>query len=295
MTNQGALEGVRMKLVRAHTHIQELKSALDPLLDIDQDVIIRDTDSPPNKANFYIARVPAIELGFSAVVGDVLYSFRSGLDHLAHQLVLLDGQEPTLRTYFPIYESPKDKKGQQRQPNIQPGINRADILDALGAAQPYNQHPNRGALLSAVRDLGNIDKHRLLLAMVCALDFESGLIFWGKDHGDPDPKWKFSTRPLSDGDPIAWFDFGEEEAPADFKPHISVTMKLDEDAPGDIARKLPVVDLLETAGHAIEHIINEHFVCLFEEEWFAFDQPGGRLAPYDLARFMDDPRIPPPS
>lgn len=287
------LKGVRIKLVRAHRHIEELREILEPLVDIDQQLIARGTSQGPNELVFCITRVPEIDPALSAAVGDVLYNFRSALDHLAHQLVLLDGQQPTTDTYFPIYDEPTNRKGRPRTELVRPSVRRQDIRDALLAAQPYSIHQGAGALLRAIRDLSNIDKHRLLLVMVCALDFASGAIWWGKNIGDPDPTWKFSTEPLFDGDPIGWFDFGDVDPPPGFKPNISIAVKLDEESPGDLARRLPVVDLLMSIGHAIEQIINDHFIDLFEEEWFAFGLPGGRLAANDLARFFGNPRIPP--
>ncbi len=83
---------------------------------------------------------------FSVVVGDVIHNLRSALDHLAWQLVILDGGQPNDSTQFPIYESATNAGGNPRNVTIQPGIRDQRIIDALIAAQPFDRGRSTGTI-----------------------------------------------------------------------------------------------------------------------------------------------------
>ena len=92
--------------------------------------------------------------------------------------------------------------------------------------------------------------------------------------------------------PIALFDFGSAKAPPDFKPHLALTVKLDEGPPGSLIQALSVTKLLSFAGWTIADLINLKFLDFFEDEWIAYGGPGGRLTPDDLARGMGGRKFP---
>lgn len=270
------LDGVRVKLDRARLHISELENLLARLLHQTPGAYVRDDDdAEPTKAKYRAVELPNIQADLSAIVGDAVVNLRSSLDHLAWQLVLLDGGEPGRRTKFPI----RDQRGEDL-PDIWPGIRRRDIRAAVDAFQTYQQSGATGYVW-AVNYLANIDKHRLLVVMVMALHFDR--TYWGLPEGFPDPGWWLNVEPLEDGDIVAEFDFGEVNAPETFDPRFSFTVKLDEGPPGVTAiRSLPVVDFLGACGHVISGLLNRNMVGLFDEEWIAFGQPGARLPPTDL-------------
>lgn len=109
---------------------------------------------------------------------------------MAWQLVLVDGGQPDETTDFPIYLSDQTKKGNPRRVNIAPGIRDRRILDALVDVQPFTEakygHDPAADHLWILNRLDNIDKHRLLLAVVHRLDYRG--VWWGSDEGDREPR-----------------------------------------------------------------------------------------------------------
>ncbi len=245
---QPDLGGVRIKLARAHRHIQDLKRILDPVTEAlnSHDNIYGEVDGgDPTKLVYRVQRMTSIDPPWGAVVGDALHNMRSTLDHLAWQLVIFDGGGPCEHTRFPIYDFRTNSKGNPRQVTIQPQIGRQDILDALDAVQPYQSPAPSETQLSVISTLNNHVKHRLLLTMVGVLNFDDNPPSWGLPHGVPSPWWRFNLAPLTDGDPVAWFDFQWTPAPPDFEPHVSLAIRLNEGLQGHWLRIQPVVAMLE--------------------------------------------------
>jgi len=95
---------------------------------------------------------------FSPIIGDVLFGYRSALDHLMRELVIISGSCPTDGTQFPICDTRERFHG--RGERMWRGVTPA-IQATLEREQPYCGHNNFGGeLLVTLRDLNNIDKHR---------------------------------------------------------------------------------------------------------------------------------------
>jgi hypothetical protein len=102
----------------------------------------------------------------NTLIGEFLHNLRSSLDHLAWQLVLHNGGQPTEGTSFPILKvgPTPDKKGQQRPPYVDGGMS-SDALALIEAAQPYKQGAGYASSpLWVLNQLWNIDKHRHVIA-----------------------------------------------------------------------------------------------------------------------------------
>jgi hypothetical protein len=280
------LDGVRIKLARAHRHIRELDEVLSPLLKVDPDNFVRDPNGDPTKPVYLVRKVPRLKPEWSAIVGDALYNIRSAWDHLAHQLVVLDNGKPANQTQFPIHrDRPFNKdSGECRRPQTQPPIRSTDIRDAIERVQPYDPGPFDQSHLWAINMLCNTDKHRELLVMAYALNISGpGGVYWGLQDGFPSPSWELSTKPLNDGDPVASFDFHGTEAPTDFEVHLELTVTLDEGPAWNIIRRDPVIDFLDTCGGFTAFTISHRFAWLLGEDYVAFGAPDSRLAPHDAA------------
>ena len=262
-----SLDGVRAKLDRADAHIRDLKSELSVLIEIAHRNLAREVDGEFSKLVYVAGHVPHLGPNLSAMVGDALFDMRSAWDHLAWQLVVLDGGTPGESTQFPVYSSRMNKKGTTRIPTIQPRIRRQDILDAIDAVQPYNRHESWLSHLWVVHQLNNWDKHRVLLAMVAGINIDNHPPWWGLPEGVPSPGWWFNVgHPLKSGDPVARFDFRGVLAPADFDPHITLAVTLDEGPPENWMRSTDVVSLLTGLRHWITTEINWRFIPLFGDQ-----------------------------
>ena len=220
----GVLDGVKAKIDRADGLIEELRARIEPISATAIRSIRRETDGDETKLLFRVTELPSIDNDIAVVVGDVLHNLRSALDHLAWQLVLFDGGQPNKDTKFPIFT-----KVQARPVTIKPEINSKEILAALTEAQPFSEaahgHDPLDDSLELVRVLNNYDKHHLLLAVVCSIDGDLPA-YWGSNHGDSEPAYRFTVGPLGPGSVVARFDFRGHRAPSHFKPVFNLAVSL---------------------------------------------------------------------
>jgi hypothetical protein len=246
------LDGVRIKLRRAGELTAELREKVAPLATIAEESIgcIRSTDHP-NRLEYRVRTVPAVDPMVAAIVGDIAHNLRSALDHLAWQLVRLDGGQPDENTVFPIHLSRLNRNGNPRNLTIAPGIRRSDIMDAVEGMQPYDAsrhgHPPETDALGILQRLNNIDKHRLLLTVVHTIDHDMPA-YWGSNDGDPSPVYWFNTELLKPGDVVATFDFGESEPPPSFHPNFSLVVTIEE-RDANWGRGRDVVELMQSLHH----------------------------------------------
>src|SRR5271154_1712016 len=109
---------------------------------------------------------PEIDPRLNTLIGEYLHDLRSGLDHLAWQLVLKNKGTPTENTCFPIKgtDPGPDKKGRPRTPGVSGGVS-VPARTLIRSAQPYKwgpryiEHP-----FWLLQQLWNIDKHRYVIA-----------------------------------------------------------------------------------------------------------------------------------
>jgi hypothetical protein len=257
---------MRLKIEWAKRHLANLEDSIETTLAAEGEHFISKFDPQTGQQVYRAHKLPDINPEWSLMIGDTLHNLRSALDHLAWQLVILDGQKPGEQTQFPIRETPFSKKGNLTPTQLTPPIRSAEIVDALEKAQPYQGpdgepiRPDWNPLLHLSR-LNNIDKHRLLLVVSRVLDF--GQMWWGGPTNMPTPALKISTAPLEEGSPVAWFDWGEAEPPDYFNPHITLTVSLNEPATVSQLHPTPVpaLTLLRTICDWVE---GEVVSCLFE-------------------------------
>jgi hypothetical protein len=171
--------------------------------------------------------VPVLDPGWLTIIGDCLHNLRSALDHLAWQLVLLDGQKPSFATSFPVRRT-KDES----RPLLLPKVCRQDILTAIEQVQPYSDvgNPADPPVLNplwALHRLNIIDKHRLVVVVVHTLNL--GETYWGWSGDVEAPN--FYLHPVAvtqDGTPVASFDFHGTKPPEDFGPSAALHLVVNE-------------------------------------------------------------------
>lgn len=186
-TSEPSLEGCREKQRRGLKHLTDLDSAIFDWLGepgVDPKPYRLSGEFDPD-AGEYIFKgqllKPTEHLLWGVMLGDGLHNLRSALDHLVWQLVLLNGKQPGGASQFPIcdtgasYWSRRWKDGKETASYREwhlggVGDTHKAIIDEL---QPYRTTlpPNSLHPLSALRDLANHDKHRLVHPTVFAVDF----------------------------------------------------------------------------------------------------------------------------
>lgn len=265
------LDGVRVKLNRAKRHVEELRAAVGQLDIVATNSIVgAPSDDDPSVLVYRVTDVPNIEPYVSAIAGDLIHNLRTALDHVAWQLVLLDGGEPNETTTFPLVETATKRDGTPRAPLVvKPGISDPQIMAAVAAMQPiaeaHHGHDPKTDALGIIGRLNNIDKHRLLLTVVHALDRDLPA-YWGQDDGDPSPTYKFNLTALATNDVVATFDFGGASPPARFDPHLKLTVTVAE-ADGNWAQGLSIVDVLDGLRQTVARELNMHIVPLMAEQY----------------------------
>jgi hypothetical protein len=119
--------------------------------------------------------------------------------------------------------------------------------------------------LKALKDLNNIDKHRLLLVVACV--FRPVGMWWSSEESDPKPtKIRAHIGPLKDGDRVAWFDFHGAEPPPGFDPHPTLQVAIIEAKTNHLLGRRSVIDALHGMIHTVEWgVVTRCFRELFRE------------------------------
>ncbi len=161
------LDGTRLKIVRAEEHLDTLDGENRAYMDDQPYEIVheRDEERSSDVYRFHVRQPPPLRL--SILMGDCLHNLRSGLNHLAWQLVFADSGTPTTQTDFPIFKAESDfrahKKRKKAPTGVAGGVSQqaAALIERL---QPYNktdgspeEHP-----LWILHYRNNVDKHRRL-------------------------------------------------------------------------------------------------------------------------------------
>lgn len=259
------LRGIYAKLERAEFHLTELDRVLGPVFNVRSEHFIRVTDSTGTKLVYWTTSVPPIDLGWSIIIGDVLTNLRAALDHLAWQLVLLDGDTPTRETYFPILEIELNRNGSTVKPSIGPGSRSPGIQAAIEQAQPYQRGEGVAAeqhQLWGLNELVKIDKHRLLLTMEQVVDSHNA--WWGLEGKTNSPIVEIYDMAIGDDQAVASFDFQGSTAPEEFDPHLALTVRLDEGPPMNRMRSMPARQFLQDIATYIDWMMRAHFLPLFD-------------------------------
>jgi hypothetical protein len=162
------LSGVHLKLNRAETHIETLGKETDAFVKRDPKPFEIRTEKTP-RADKSIHHVlyavvreqPPPEL--APIIGDVIHNLRSALEHLAHEL---SGKNPW--SQFPIFTDGSDFKKKGRP--MMKGITGKERT-LIERVQPYvASNPARSDPLAMISELSNLDKHRLPIPVVAAVN-----------------------------------------------------------------------------------------------------------------------------
>jgi hypothetical protein len=196
MTSHGRTRGIRLKIERAKQHIRDLDAAISAFLR-DHPYTLGAKPHPMSQirhTTLYVAEVKAVPDDISLIIGDAIHNLRSALDYLMWQLVEAAGGTPGKSIYFPISETAQQYQstiGNREIQKISPSA-----LDIIESVQPYVTHDQT---LWLIHQLDIVDKHRLLLTIVAAMDK------WGVEFATKGPELWFNEHrivPLVAGNEI---------------------------------------------------------------------------------------------
>jgi len=198
------LDGCRAKLDRAHAHLRTLDAQIPAFLDSKPHVYRGEIDREASRyrVRVYIRRQPPLR--WSAIVGDLVHNLRSALDHLVWQLVILNGSTPGDNHQFPILSSPQPKKFARLTAEVSPLA--AAVIERV---QPYNGGDGVDAhTLTALRELSNEDKHRVILPTATAIPVDalkkrgSFELMAARDVGEIEGMEVVGDKPLKNGEEV---------------------------------------------------------------------------------------------
>jgi hypothetical protein len=260
------LSGVEAKIGRAKRQIADLTRAIEAAVEDAPKTFTLEFDSISGQHVLRIHGLPLVDPEWALLVGEILYNLRSALDHLAWQAVLFDERQPCKDTHFPVRESRFNRKGQPVPTQLTPPVSNPDLLRALEDVQPYMRPDGKAqdfrlGHLFWLNKLCNIDKHRLLLVVATAFDY--GRMWWA---GQLAQHVEVSGKPLEEGDPVAWFDFGGYAPAENFDPHPGLHIVMWEPEVLQIAH-LAIAQVLDTLRWLVEeYILDWRFRPIFNGE-----------------------------
>jgi hypothetical protein len=207
-----ALEGVRLKLVRAQKHLDEVKALIEKNT-LGECVIVPEKDFEHRVTILRVSLSPKPDPEISAISGDALFDLRSALDHVVWQLVLANASNtPTVSNQFPITTSAKEFAeaiDRKRLRGVSPKA--AALIESL---QPY-QAGNEP--LGTLNTLHNIDKHRTLNVVTVVADNSELVARYG---AEPYMGLSLGNEELKDG-----AAFGDIGLPFDLPPEFAQIYK----------------------------------------------------------------------
>jgi hypothetical protein len=155
------LLGARLKLKRAKQHIRDFDSRIRAFKKSNPcKLATKKNPKTSNTLACYVKSIAKLPADLPVVAGDILFNLRSALDHVAMQLWLASpGRKGGKRAVqFPIASDPTEY-GAAIGGQIQGA--RQDIVKVLTGIEAYKG--GRGHQFWVLRELNNVDKHRLLL------------------------------------------------------------------------------------------------------------------------------------
>lgn len=175
------LEGARHKIERGRKRLSELQHAERILNNPEEERMVIDYDPEQgcHIASLILRQLPPPD--FAITLGECIHSLRSALEYTVWQLACkAKGREPSRKEakqiQFPICDKPEWFSGSAVLTHV-----REDAADELALHQPYSAKlgPRHDpALLAALREFSNQDKHRLIVVSAHAMNPATADVRW---------------------------------------------------------------------------------------------------------------------
>jgi hypothetical protein len=161
------LDGASAKIDRAAEHLNTLSVEASRFLDPPPWDLYGEILHDPDRLAVTVGQKKEPPLRLGAIFGDVMQNLRSSLDYVVNELVVLNGEEPTDRTAFPIIpETPKKIFKNATEQQLE-GV-ADDPKKLIEELQPYNRTDAERDALIIVQEFSNRDKHRTITPLIAA-------------------------------------------------------------------------------------------------------------------------------
>lgn len=242
--------GVKAKIARAYEHLQALDREIKGIIDSYPFELRYEYNRDSFEHIWTLANAPpALPKRINIMIGDVVYNFRSALDHLAWQLVIANDETPTDQTMFPIYWGNRTADYEEAKKSRLKGVSE-DALAVIDRLQPCN---GGHSYLGTLHSLSNIDKHRHLTVIVAGCQ--------GADLLEPlriGPSKRVSVwiskQPLARGSVMVRVTLEEDQETVRFDPVFGIAF---DDSLKPLEYRGPLLDarvVLSTIGRAVDEV-----------------------------------------
>ena len=157
-----APESVFLKLTRAQEHLDAFKGELAAFQNGNPYTVHHQMNHDRREVTYYLVVVREAPARLGLMIGDCVQNLRSALDHLVFNLPRAAGTDPKWErgSQFPICDTPDGFAGIVNRYLL--GVDPAAIT-AVERLQPYDGgNPPEGKPLWYLRELSNLDKHRII-------------------------------------------------------------------------------------------------------------------------------------
>jgi hypothetical protein len=234
---------------RAQHHFKELQREVDNIFESGDVCKPIPGHKPNGMPCLRVKNVPTPDPRVGVIVGDVAHALRSALDHLVYQLCIPKrATEPTNPTApaFPITSSPQAWKDSNWRLDQAPRGTKT-VVERL---QPYHRRKEPDAwLLWQLREISDIDKHRLLHVAPAAIDAHQ--MAWRSD-GPGAVTWRgYHVRkaPLKENAIAVWWDIDAgPEANVQVDANLIFGIAFDKFTPSKALRNERILSLLWRCG-----------------------------------------------
>ena len=247
-----ALDGPRLKISRAHMHLESLRERVQRFSNGNPYGVVADYDGHTDKCvlRAHVFDHPPQEWGI--IIGDIAHNLRSALDQLIWQLALLQTSTPYVKTAFPIFDAFTKYRDNGRRVIQDLTRRQATLVKWL---QPYRRGDEaEGHPLWLLQDVNNTDKHRVIQTVGTVFDIQ-GLGFGNMRGFDFSNMNVYGGTRLEDGAPIADFTLVQTSADAYVEMNPQITSSIEFGEGGSAVRGMPLVTTLSDIVAHVEGIV----------------------------------------
>ncbi len=156
-----SLVGPLLKIDRAQTHIESLRTGIERFLKGCGYQFQHTFEGDPPVLVVVVKEVlaPPVPPHFSLLAGEAIYQLRTSLDHLVHELIRANGEEPTRNNSWPIHSKQNSKEFERQLIGTSTKAKRR-----IESLQPYHKKPTYCEhFLWQLKKLNDWDKHNFLI------------------------------------------------------------------------------------------------------------------------------------
>jgi hypothetical protein len=248
------LSGVRLKLARAQAHIDAIRDKSAEFVEGEPPpfgfrVETRDlADDGAVEYTLYAVVREQPPHDFAPLIGDAVHNIRSALDHLVYELAPARVRRSG-KTQFPIFTD-ECRYRVLGEPMIR-GIEGSERT-LIERVQPWRDEVPEQHPLAILNRLSNLDKHRLLVPVITAVDWMS--VWVGSDHADINFT-RIESGPVEHDAPIVAFTArptGSGEMTVTPQSGLHLSLRAEDTR---VAWSRSVDELLEVLHHYVEHTV----------------------------------------